>query len=79
MTKWKITTSGVKVSLIFEVHVHKVGWRDLAFFSIFENLHISAYRVYFQELNSEIFDVLHALQSFHFQKIKWTLKIYLFI
>ena len=42
MTKWKITTSGVKVSLIFEVHVHKVGWRDLAFFSICENLHISA-------------------------------------
>ena len=51
-----------------------VGWSDLALFSIFESVHISADQVYFQELNSKksaIFGCArasHARHSFHFQK-----------
>ena len=61
-----------------------LGWSDLAFFPIFENLHISANQVYFLELNSKksapsVARATHTRQSFLFQKITGTLNINIFI
>ena len=45
------TATKLKFYLSYYVLVHTLGWSDLALFSIFENVHISADQVYFQALH----------------------------
>ena len=56
------------------LYIHTVGWSDLAFFAIFEKLHISA-DIFLggqfpkKRQTSPRACTLHEWQSFHFQKI----------
>ena len=66
----------------FSLPTSTVGLSDLVLFSIFENLHVYVYQVYFKEFNSKRSAIsaraAHALQSFFFINTGTLQKIFFF-